>query len=148
MASNYKQNALGLVGEFKAFIAKGNVIDLAVGIIIGAAFSDIVKALVADIITPLFGLFGGANGGMHSFQDFKLGPFAIGHFVNTVFSFLILAAVIFFLFVKPMNRLTASMTKPAAPAPPSPTPEDVLLLREIRDLLKAGPTSEAAQRPL
>lgn len=136
LATGIKAFSVGLANEFKAFISKGNVMDLAVGVIIGGAFGDIVKSMVADIITPIIGLFGH---GKLAFADFKLGPFAIGHFINTIVSFLILAAVVFFVLVKPMNKLMAKVRKPAAPAVPPSTPEDILLLREIRDALKNKP---------
>jgi large conductance mechanosensitive channel len=145
---------MSILAEFKAFISKGNVMDLAVGVIIGGAFTSIVTAMVKDIITPIIGLFGGqpdfsgiviaghpqldaaghaiiANG-----KPVITGGIMVGDFLNAVVSFLILAAVVFFLLVKPMNRLMATIVKPA-PAPEAPpTPEDILLLREIRDSLK------------
>jgi len=128
-----KSFTVGLVNEFKTFIAKGNVVDLAVGIIIGAAFKSIVDSMVKDVITPLIGMIGGKP----DFSKIYLGPISVGNFINQVISFLILAAVVFFLIVKPMNKLMASILKKpdAAAAPPAP-PEDVVLLREIRDLLK------------
>jgi large conductance mechanosensitive channel len=139
---------MSILGEFKAFISKGNVMDLAVGVIIGAAFKSVVDSLVKDVITPIIGLFGGAPdfsrfviGGhevMVKGESVIQGGIMIGNFLNAVVSFLILAAVVFFFIVKPMNRLMATITKPA-PAPVAPpTPEDVLLLREIRDSLKKG----------
>jgi large conductance mechanosensitive channel len=134
IADDVKKVSLGLVGEFKTFIAKGNVMDLAVGVIIGAAFGDIVKSMVKDVITPLIGVVGGKP----DFSAIHLGPIMIGNFINAVVAFLILAAVVFFVLVKPMNKLMATIKKPA-PAPAPPTPEDVLLLREIRDLLKDKP---------
>src|SRR5271154_2907503 len=94
MIAKIKDTSFGLANDFKAFIAKGNVMDLAVGVIIGAAFGDIVKSMVSDIITPLFTIFHGpAAGKPPEFAEYKLGPFLIGHFINTIFSFLILAAV-------------------------------------------------------
>ena len=137
---------MSILGEFKAFISKGNVMDLAVGVIIGGAFGKIVDSLVKDVIMPTIGKFGGtpdfsaiAIGAHHAVVDGKdvlTGGIMIGNFMNNVVSFLILAAVVFFFLVKPMNHLMASLSKPApAPAAP-PTPEDVLLLREIRDSLK------------
>ena len=139
---------MSILGEFKAFISKGNVMDLAVGVIIGGAFQTIVTSLVHDVIMPIIGLFGGqpdfskiAIGG-HWVTDPKTGISAltggimIGNFLNAVIAFLILAGVVFFLLVKPMNALMTSMARPA-PAPVAPpTPEDILLLREIRDSLK------------
>jgi large conductance mechanosensitive channel len=122
---------MSILGEFKEFVAKGNVMDLAVGVIIGAAFKSVVDAMVKDIITPIIGVFGGT----HDFASWKLGTIMIGDFLNTVVSFIILAGVVFFLIVKPMNSLMARLAKPVV-APNAPPPEDVLLLREIRDSLK------------
>jgi large conductance mechanosensitive channel len=139
---------MSILGEFKAFIAKGNVMDLAVGVIIGGAFQGIVTSLVKDVITPAIALLGGGNIDFSSIalgghwvtnaagKSTLVGGIMLGNFLNAVVSFLILAAVVFFFLVKPMNRLMASMIKPAPVAPPPPTPEDVLLLREIRDSLK------------
>jgi large conductance mechanosensitive channel len=132
IADDVKKVSFGLVNEFKIFIAKGNVVDLAVGIIIGAAFGDIVKSMVKDVITPLIGLVGGKP----DFSSIHLGPIMIGNFINAVVSFGILAAVVFFVLVKPMNKLMERLKKPDGPAAPPITPDDVLLLREIRDLLK------------
>lgn len=95
---------MSIVTEFKEFVLRGNVIDLAVGVIIGGAFGGIVTALVKDIITPLIGLPGkvdlsNLNTTVHGAK------FAFGDFLNTVVSFLILAAVVFFVIVKPVNYL-------------------------------------------
>jgi large conductance mechanosensitive channel len=115
---------------FRDFAARGNVIDLAVGVIIGAAFSGIVDSLVKDLITPLIGLFGGTP----DFSAVKVGPVNFGNFMNALLAFLIKAAGLYFLIVLPFNRFAS---KPAVPsAPPPPTREEVLL-GEIRDLLKA-----------
>ena len=126
--------------------------DLAVGVIIGGAFQTIVTSLVHDVIMPIIGLFGGqpdfskiAIGG-HWATDPKTGAsmleggIMIGSFLNAVVAFLILAGVVFFLLVKPMNALMASMAKPAPPPEAPPMPEDILLLREIRDSLKKPAT--------
>lgn len=121
-----------IIDEFKSFITKGNVVDLAVGVIIGAAFSDIVKSMVKDVITPLIGMVGGKP----DFSAIHLGPIMIGNFVNAVVSFLIMAGIVFFVLVKPMNHLMAKIKKPEPPVV-TVTPEDVLLLREIRDVLKS-----------
>lgn len=121
-----------MLNEFKAFVTKGNVMDLAVAVIIGGAFGKIVDSMVKDIITPVIGMIGGQP----DFSDITLGSLMVGNFLNAVVAFLILAAVIFFVFVKPMNRLKAMAEKPKAPvAPPEPTAEEKLLT-EIRDLLK------------
>jgi len=133
--------------EFKEFAVKGNVIDLAVGVIIGGAFGKIVDSLVGDLIMPIVGkIFGGLD-----FSNYFLplagqtatvladakkagAVFAYGSFITVAINFLILALIIFMM-VKQVNRLKKS-EPPAPPAPPAPTPEDVLLLREIRDALK------------
>jgi large conductance mechanosensitive channel len=115
---------------FRDFVARGNVVDLAVGVIIGVAFSGIVDSLVKDIVTPILGLIGGQP----DFSAFKLGPVGIGNFVNAVLSFLIKAAGLYFLIILPFNKLYARMA--AAPAPP---PATEVLLREIRDLLAKRP---------
>jgi large conductance mechanosensitive channel len=155
-----EHSTMSILGEFKAFISKGNVMDLAVGVIIGGAFTNIVNALVKDVITPTIALFGGGPDfsgiaiGAHEVLDKTTrlpllgangkplleGGIMIGDFLNSVVSFLILAGVVFFFLVKPMNKLMASIVKPAPPAAPS-TPEDVLLLREIRDSLRKSSAS-------
>ena len=112
---------------FRDFIARGNVIDLAAGVIIGAAFGAIVDSLVKDIITPIIGLFGGQP----DFSAIKIGGIAIGSFINAVISFLIKAAGLYLLIVVPFNRFAARMTAAA--------PLQEVLLREIRDLLKQPP---------
>ena len=133
------------VDEFKTFIARGNVMDLAVGVIIGAAFGGIVTSLVKDIINPIIGLFlGGVDftnvfitlNGKHyeTLELAKLGGAAtvnVGLFINAVIQFVIMAFVIFWI-VKAVSRL--SRPKPDASPPPPPATE--VLLTEIRDLLK------------
>lgn len=134
--------------EFKTFIMRGNVVDLAVGIIIGAAFTAIVGSIVDDLLMPVIALatqgidfsnlFVQLSGETHfpTLAEAKkagVAVFAYGNFINAVIKFLIIAFAVFML-VKGMNRM---MRKPApAPAAPAPTPEDTLLLREIRDSLK------------
>ena len=126
------------IGEFKAFAMKGNVIDLAVAVVIGAAFGKIVSSLVSNIITPLIGLLmGGVN---FSDLSYQVGGavVAYGAFVQSVVDFLIVALVIF-MTIKAINRAQAVFEeKEAAPAEPKPVepPEEVKLLREIRDSLK------------
>ena len=133
--------------EFKEFALKGNVMDLAVGVIIGGAFGKIVDSLVGDLIMPVVGkIFGGLDFSNYYIQlsgapaatlaeAKKAGAvLAYGNFITILINFIILALIIF-LMVKQMNRLKREA--PAAPpAPPAPTPEDVLLLREIRDALR------------
>jgi large conductance mechanosensitive channel len=138
---------MGMLQEFKDFAMKGNVIDLAVGVIIGAAFSKIVDSLVGDVIMPLVGkVVGGLDFSNYYFalagQDpnltlveaKKLGAvLAYGNFLTILLNFIILAFVIFQM-VKMVNRARAKPSD-APPADPVP-PEDVLLLREIRDALR------------
>jgi large conductance mechanosensitive channel len=118
---------------FKNFLLRGNVLDLAVGVIIGAAFGAIVDSLVKDIITPIIGMIGGSP----DFSAIKLGAINIGNFINALVAFLIKAAALYFIVVIPVQRMMAAMIKPAAPAAPEPTPSEKLLA-EIRDSLKAG----------
>ena len=126
-----------MIKEFRDFIAKGNVMDMAVGIIIGAAFTAIVTSLVDDLINPLLGLFiGGID---FSAMSFGLGEaqFMYGNFINAVIKFLIVAWVVFLL-VKAVNRVKDAAVKKEEPvpgAPKGPTQEE--LLTEIRDALKA-----------
>jgi large conductance mechanosensitive channel len=135
-----------MLKEFKDFIAKGNVMDLAVGIIIGAAFTAIVGSLVGDLINPIIGLvLGGINfsdmfidlsgkapASLQAAKDAGNAVFAYGAFITAVINFLIIAFVVFML-VKVMNRLMPKA--PAAPAAPA-GPTEVELLAEIRDALK------------
>ncbi len=134
--------------EFKEFALKGNVMDLAVGVIIGGAFGKIVDSVVGDLIMPIVGkIFGGLDFNNYFIplagqtattlaEAKKAGAvFAYGSFITIALNFIILAFIIF-LMVKQMNRLKREAPA-AAPAAPAPTPEDVVLLREIRDSLKA-----------
>lgn len=143
---------MGMMQEFKAFALKGNVIDLAVGVIIGAAFSKIVDSLVQDIIMPLAGkLLGGLDftnyylplndQGTHLtlLEAKKAGAvFAYGSFITIVLNFLILAFIIFQM-VRAINK--ARKKEAEAPSQPPVTPEDILLLREIRDALEKQPAT-------
>ena len=128
-----------MIKEFREFILRGNVVDLAVAVVIGAAFGAVVAAFVADIVTPLIA----AIGGKPDFAGLKFtingSTFRYGHFFNAIVSFLIIAAVIFFVVVKPLNAL-AARRKAQEPTPESEAPaEDVRLLTEIRDLLQSRP---------
>ena len=113
---------------FRNFIARGNVVDLAVGVIIGAAFGAIVDSLVKDLITPIIGMIGGTP----DFSALKIGSVNIGNFINAVIAFLIKAAGLYFLIIVPFNRFAKKL---AAAAPP-PSPSEVYL-KEIRDALVA-----------
>ena len=107
-----------MLKEFKTFILRGNVVDLAVGIVIGAAFGAVVTALVKDLITPLVGILGKFNFSALHFVINK-SNFLIGDFLNAVISFVILAAVIFFFVVKPVNSLVSKTKKNAPVADPT-----------------------------
>lgn len=141
---------MSFIQEFKSFALKGNVVDLAVGVIIGAAFGKIVSSMVEDLIMPLVSLvFGGLDfanyywalsgqaAGLSLIEAKKLGAvFAYGNFITVAINFTIMAFVIFVM-VRQINRLKSEKAaEPAAPVPVAP-PEDVLLLREIRDSLKS-----------
>ncbi|MCO1604252.1 large-conductance mechanosensitive channel protein MscL [Desulfosporosinus nitroreducens] len=129
---------MSFIKEFKEFATRGNVVDLAVGIIIGGAFGKIVSSLVADIIMPPIGLI---IGGI-KFTDLKIGlkddvTLNIGNFIQTTFDFIIVAGAIFFI-IKLMNSLKRKKIKDEAVSPSTPSVE-VQLLTEIRDLLKKQP---------
>ena len=142
-----------MIKEFQEFIAKGNVMDLAVGVIIGGAFGLIVGSLVDDIIMPIVGaIFGGFD-----FSNYFLplssevtapslveakkqgAVFAYGNFITVVINFLILAWIIF-LMVKAVNNMRKRLEREKEAAPAAPPPADVALLTEIRDLLARRPT--------
>lgn len=123
-----------MIKEFRDFIFRGNIVDLAVAVVIGVAFGAIVTSLVTDIITPLLGIFG-----IPDFSTWVIqvgdAEMRIGAFLNTLISFVTIAAAIFFLVIKPMNRLMPK--KEEVPAGPS----EVDLLTEIRDELRKGTTA-------
>jgi large conductance mechanosensitive channel len=127
--------------EFREFILRGNVVDLAIAVVIGAAFGAIVTAFVADLVTPLIAAIGGQPdfGGLTFTINGSV--FRYGHFLNAVIAFAIIAAVIFFFVVKPLNALLARRKAKDEPAPEAPA-EDVVLLTEIRDLLRPRPGYE------
>jgi len=140
-------DSMGFATEFKEFALKGNVMDLAVGVIIGGAFGKIVDSIVSDLIMPLVGrIFGGLDFNNYyvalagqtatNLVDAKKAGavFAYGSFITVALNFIILAFIIFMM-VRQINKLRAS-APPPPPAPVPPTPEDVLLLREIRDALR------------
>jgi large conductance mechanosensitive channel len=141
---------MGILQEFREFAVKGNVMDLAVGVIIGAAFGKIVDSLVGDVIMPLVGaVFGkldfsslfvvlgqvppGTATTLDALKKAGVPVLAYGNFITIAVNFVILAFVVFMI-VKQVNRLRRQ--KPADPAAPAAPPEDVVLLREIRDSLR------------
>ena len=140
---------MSVIQEFKEFVMKGNVMDLAVGVIIGGAFGKIVDSVVSDLIMPviawvmggrldfsgLFFVMGDVPPGtamtLDALKKAQVPVFAYGSFITILVNFIILAFIIFMM-IKQMNRLR----KAEPPAPPPATPEDIVLLREIRDSLK------------
>jgi large conductance mechanosensitive channel len=125
-----------MLRQFRDFLLRGNVVDLAVAVVIGAAFGAVITAFVADILTPLIA----AIGGKHDFSALAFtingSRFAYGSFINAVISFVLIAAAIFFLVVKPVGALMERRKAGLEPEVDA-APEDVVLLGEIRDLLKA-----------
>ena len=142
---------MGMIQEFKEFAVKGNAMDLAVGVIIGGAFGKIVDSIVGDLIMPLvsrivgkldfsnlFVVLGDNPNNLTTLADLKkagIAVFAYGSFLTIVVNFVILAFIIFMM-VKQMNRLRKAEEPAPAPEAPPVTPEDIVLLREIRDSLK------------
>jgi large conductance mechanosensitive channel len=124
-----------VLSEFREFVLRGNLVDLAIAVVIGAAFGAVVTSAVENLLTPLIAAVGGEPDFSRLAFTINGSRFGYGAFLNALLSFLLIAAVIFFLVVKPVNALLAAMkdddeAEPAAPAP------DVALLTEIRDLLK------------
>jgi len=114
---------------FRQFIARGNVLDLAVGVIIGAAFGSIVDSLVRDVFTPFIGMIVGQP----DFSAWKIGAVNIGNFINAIIAFLLKAGAVYYFIVLPFNRFAANYL---TPPPPAATPTEKLL-GEIRDALRA-----------
>jgi len=121
---------MGMLKEFRDFAMKGNIVDLAVAVVIGGAFGKIVDSMVGDIIMPILGK---VMGDPNYFLTWTAAGIPIGKFIQAIFNFLIIAFVLF-LVIKAMNSVKKK--EEAAPAAPPPTPEDIQLLREIRDALK------------
>jgi len=126
---------------FKDFLLRGNVVDLAVGVIIGAAFGGIVDSMTKDVITPVIG----AIGGQPDFSAWKVGEIGIGAFLNAVISFAIKAAVVYFVIVLPFQAMMAKLNPPPKPGDPPPPPPDIQLLTEIRDQLKKNASAAGAR---
>jgi len=118
---------------FRDFVLRGNVLDLAVGVIIGAAFGAVVTSLVENIINPLIG----AIFGQPDFRAIVLGPLKVGLFLNSLVGFLLIAVALYFFIIVPANAATARFKKPEEAAAPVLTDEAKLLI-EIRDMMKAG----------
>ena len=128
-----------MVKEFREFLFRGNIIELAVAVVIAAAFGALIAALVKDLITPILSLFGVPDFSTWTITvnglNNSTATFAIGDFINVLIAFVLVAIAIFFIVVKPMNAMTARMKKPEVDTPAGPT--EVELLAEIRDALKA-----------
>ena len=132
----------GFIGEFKDFVLKGNVVDMAIGVIIGTAFADIVNAFTADFINPVIGLLGGADVAgeivIKTLSDGTKISLNYGHFVTQIINFIIMAFVLF-LILKTFNKIVDSGKKKLVKEKEEKAPtksDEVLLLEEIRDLLK------------
>ncbi|MFD4673063.1 large-conductance mechanosensitive channel protein MscL [Lentzea sp. NPDC058450] len=133
---------------FKDFLMRGNVVDLAVAVVIGAAFGAIVTAFTTNIINPLVALFGGNNVEGLAFRLIEANEktkIDLGALITAIINFAIVAAVVYFIFVLPMNKIKERREKGVEPGPSEPT--DVELLKEIRDLLQAQAASTQQTTP-
>ena len=121
-----------MLKEFRDFLLKGNILELAVAIIIGIAFGVVIKSLVDNLITPIIGMIGGVD---FSGETFSINGsvFKYGQFINDAIYFVLVAAAVFFFIVKPVNAIMSRVRKPEVDGPAAPTQEE--LLTEIRDLL-------------
>ena len=127
-----------MIQGFKNFIMRGNVIDLAVAVVIGAAFTGVVTSFTNNLINPLIAAFGGGSAHGLGFQLVGNNPKTVldfGAVITAIINFLIVAAVVYFLVVTPMNLLAERRRRGQEPEPAAPA-EDILLLQEIRDLLR------------
>ncbi|MCD7829662.1 MAG: large conductance mechanosensitive channel protein MscL [Clostridiales bacterium] len=128
------------VEEFKTFIMRGNVLDMAVGVVIGSAFTAIVTSIVENLLTPIIALIMGST----DFSGIRVGPFGVGAVINAIITFLITAFVVFWI-VKVVNKIMPKKEE-EPPAPAGPTTEE--LLTEIRDLLKEQQGKEPQEKEL
>jgi large conductance mechanosensitive channel len=129
----HPERELAVLKGFKEFIMRGNVVDLAIAVVVGTAFTSVVKALVADILTPLIAAIAGRpNFGALDFTIHK-STFLYGDLVNAVFTFLCVSAAVYFIVVYPMNKLAERRAR--GHVAPDELPPDIALLTEIRDLL-------------
>ena len=124
-----------MLKDFRDFLNRGNVMDLAVAVIIGAAFGAIVTSLVADIIMPIIGIIIGGISFTSLMVQVGTAQVKYGNFLQALVNFLIIAFVVF-LIVRAIERMKERFSKPVAPAAPTPPAADVVLLTEIRDLLR------------
>jgi large conductance mechanosensitive channel len=129
---------VGMIDEFRKFLLRGNVIDLAVAVVIGAAFTGVITSITEGLITPLLGVFGGIPDFSTWVVTINNSQFQIGRVINAILSFVIVGAVIFFLVVQPMNAMMERMKRQEEAPPPAPSVEEKLLT-EIRDAIKERP---------
>jgi large conductance mechanosensitive channel len=135
-----------MLKEFRNFILRGNAIDLAVALVVGAAFGAVVTSLVTDIVTPIISIIFGKPG----FEDLTItindAVIRYGSFLNAVLTLLTVGAAVFLIVVKPVNYLM-ERRKAGEQPPPEAVPEDIVLLGEIRDLLRRGGNASATSAP-
>ena len=129
------QRLPAILKEFRDFALRGNVVDLAVAIVIGTAFTQLVQVFVSSFISPLISMFVGKSGLIDLSFTINSADFLYGAFLQAVITFVTIAAVVFFFVVKPMNYLMARVRQKEEPASAAPA-EDIVLLTEIRDLLR------------
>jgi large conductance mechanosensitive channel len=122
--------------EFRDFLMKGNLVELAVAVVMGIAFGLVIKSLVDNLITPIIGMIGGVDFSGESFT-INGSRFRYGQFINDLITFALTAAAVFFVIVKPVNMVMARIRKPEEAAPEAPTETGLLI--EIRDLLARRP---------
>jgi large conductance mechanosensitive channel len=136
---------------FREFIMRGNVVDLAVAVVIGAAFTAVVTAFVADILTPFLAAIGGQPNFSQLTWTINGSKFLYGDFINKIISFVIIAAAIYFAVVLPLNKVAERRARRLAAGlvedEPEARPEDVLLLEQIRDLLAEGRGTDLQKTP-
>jgi large conductance mechanosensitive channel len=125
----------GVLAEFREFVLRGNLVDLAIAVVLGAAFGALVTSAVENLVTPLIAAVGGEPDFSRLSFTINGSRFGYGAFLNALLSFLVIAAVVFFAVVKPVNALLARMKRDEQEEPEAPAP-DVALLTEIRDLLR------------
>jgi large conductance mechanosensitive channel len=133
LAGNFDQRAnreVQMLQGFRDFLLRGNVVDLAVAVIIGGAFGKIVEGFLKAIVNPLIALLFGSSDPAKSFETIAVGPFPLGVLISAIINFILIGAVVYFFLVRPFGSISAKL---AANTPPPP---DVQLLTEIRDLLK------------
>jgi large conductance mechanosensitive channel len=144
MSTKISQGGLSMLKGFRDFIMRGNVVDLAVGIVVGAAFTGLVTSFTTDFIKPLINVFGGGKvkAGVWTFHHQN---FLWSDFVNSIINFLIVAAVLYFFVVMPLNKLAERRNRNKTPEPVQVS-DEVAVLIEIRDALRAGTNPAPAQR--